>query len=368
MKIVGLIAEYNPFHNGHLYHLNKAKEFAGDGIVIAILTGYFSMRADISVINKYDKIKTAIDNGVDITIELPYLLGTQNADIFAYNAVYLLNQMGVNEIVAGSENNDLNIINETVKIQDDKNFQELIKTYLGQGLSYRKSYSLALEKYQINLSSNDMLNVKYWEAIKKINPNIKLSLIKRINNNYNDTQLNDSTIQSATAIRKTSKIKNYVPNYINQIFETKGFYNLNNFSSVLKHLIITSNLSSIFQAQEGIENSLSTSFNTIDELVEQLTSKRYTSTRIKRFISYILTNTTKSEMIDIENPIVRVTGFNENGQKYLNKNKKDITYFTRITNGINNIYDKELMITRIFTNIYNEDFIKIEQSLPYKTK
>ena len=368
MKVVGIICEYNPFHNGHLYHLNKAKEIAGDGIVIAILTGYFSMRADISVINKYDKIKTAIDNGVDITIELPYLLGTQNADIFAYNAVYLLNQMGVNEIVAGSENNDLNIITETVKIQEDKNFQELIKVYLGQGLSYRKSYSLALEKYQINLSSNDMLNVKYYEAIKKINPNIKLSLIKRINNNYNDTQLNDSTIQSATAIRKTSEIKNYVPNYINQIFETKGFYNLNNFSSILKHLIITSNLSSIFQAQEGIENSLSTSFNTIDDLVEQLTSKRYTSTRIKRFISYILTNTTKSEMSDVENPIVRVTGFNENGQKYLNKNKKDITYFTRITNGINNIYDKELMIAKIFTNIYREDFIKIEQSLPYKTK
>ena len=102
MKVVGIICEYNPFHNGHQYHLEKAREIAGDGIVVAILTGYFSMRGDISVINKLDKVKTAIDKGVDITIELPYLLGTQNADIFAYNAVKLLNEIGVEEIVAGS--------------------------------------------------------------------------------------------------------------------------------------------------------------------------------------------------------------------------------------------------------------------------
>ena len=366
MKVVGIICEYNPFHNGHLYHLNKAKEIAGDGIVIAILTGYFSMRADISVINKLDKIKTAIDNGVDITIELPYLLGTQNADIFAYNAVYLLNQMGVDEIVAGSENNDINIITKAATIAKNESFQEEIKANLTQGLSYRKSYSLALEKHNINLPSNDMLNVKYIEAINQINPNIKLSLIKRINNNYNDKELNDSTIQSATAIRKANNIKEYVPTYINEIFENKGFYNLNQFSSILKHLILTLDLSTIFQTQEGIENSFSTSFNNIDELVDQLTSKRYTSTRIKRLISYILTNTTKQEMNELTKPLIRVTGFNGKGQKYLNTKKKDITYFTRITNGINNIYDKELTIAKIFTNVYNEDFIKIEQMLPYK--
>ena len=238
MKVVGIICEYNPFHNGHLYHLNKAKEIAGDGIVIAILTGYFSMRADISVINKLDKVKTAIDNGVDITIELPYLLGTQNADIFAYNAVYLLNQMGVDEIVAGSENNDMNIIVKAVNISKNTNFQEEMKTNLARGLSYRKSYSLALEKHQIILPSNDMLNVKYLEAINKINPNIKLSLIKRINNNYNDTKLNDSSIQSATAIRKAANIKDYVPDYINQIYTNKGFYNLNQFLHVLGKLLI----------------------------------------------------------------------------------------------------------------------------------
>ena len=366
MKVIGIICEYNPFHNGHLYHLKKAQDLAEGGIVIAILTGYFSMRGDISVINKYDKVKTAIDNGVNITIELPYLLGTQNADIFAYNAIKLLNMMGVTDIVAGSELNDINIINDIVKLEENDDFQADIKANLLKGYSYRKSYSITLENKNINISSNDMLNIKYQQAINKINPNIKLNLIKRINNNYNDTTLNETNIQSATAIRNAKNIENYVPNSINDIFKNKGFYNLNEFSGVLKHLLLTLDLKEIFQVNEGIENYLNTNFNSIDEAICNLASKRYTKTRIRRLISYILTNTTKKEIENITDINVRVTGFDESGQKYLNKIKKETNYFTRLINNINNVYDKELLIAKIFTNIYNEDFIKIEQSLPYK--
>ena len=366
MKVIGIICEYNPFHNGHLYHLKKAQDLAEGGIVIAILTGYFSMRGDISVINKYDKVRTAIDNGVNITIELPYLLGTQNADIFAYNAIKLLNMMGVTDIVAGSELNDIKIINDIVKLEENDDFQADIKANLLKGYSYRKSYSIALENKNINISSNDMLNIKYQQAINKINPNIKLNLIKRINNNYNDTTLNETNIQSATAIRNAKNIENYVPNSINDIFKNKGFYNLNEFSGVLKHLLLTLDLKEIFQVNEGIENYLNTNFNSIDEAICNLASKRYTKTRIRRLISYILTNTTKKEIENITDINVRVTGFDESGQKYLNKIKKETNYFTRLINNINNVYDKELLIAKIFTNIYNEDFIKIEQSLPYK--
>ena len=368
MKVVGIVCEYNPFHNGHIYHLNKAKEIARDGIVISILTGYFSMRGDISVINKLDKIKTALNHGVDITIELPYLLGTQNADIFAYNSIYLLNEMGVNEVVAGSETNDIEIIKKALEIEKNIDFQNNIKHYLEQGFSYRKSYSLALEKHNINLSSNDMLNVKYLQAINQINPNIKFTLIKRINNNYHDEELNDSNIQSATAIRKAQNIEQYVPNDVNDIYINKGFYDLNKFSTILKHLIVSSNLNNIFQTTEGIENLFNANFNNIDELIESLSNKRYTKSRIRRLISYILTNTTKDELVILDNPIVRVTGFDEKGREYLNKNKKDITYFTRITDKISSIYKKELQLAKIFTNIFNEDFIKMEQNLPYKQK
>ena len=366
MKVVGIICEYNPFHNGHLYHLEKAKEIADGGIIIAILTGYFSMRGDVSVINKYQKVKAAIDNGVDITIELPFLLGTQNADIFAYNSVKLLSMMGVNDIVAGSESNDINIINNISNFEDDKEFNDEIKRNLDIGLSYRKSYTNALEKYNITLSSNDMLNVKYLKAIKQIKPEITLHLIKRINNNYNDETLNNTNIQSATAIRKATDIKEYVPEFINDIFVEKGFYDIESFKGVLKHLLLTQNLNNVFEAKEGIENSFKITFKSIDELIDKLATKRYTKTRIRRFIAYTLTQTTKDEMLELNNDIIRVTGFNQKGQKYLSTIKKDTNYFTRLINGINKIYDKELMIAKIFSNIYNEDFIKIEQSLPYK--
>ena len=366
MKVVGIICEYNPFHNGHLYHLNKAKEMAGDGIVIAILTGYFSMRGDISVINKFDKVKTAIDNGVNITIELPYLLGTQNADIFAYNSVKLLSEMGIDEIVAGSECNDINIIKEALNLENNKDFQTMIKDNLNKGLSYRKSYSLAIEKYDINLSSNDMLNVKYLQAIEKVNKEIKLTLIKRINNNYNDIDLNNSNIQSATAIRMATDIEKYVPEAINTIYKEKGFYELNAFTPILKHLLLTQNLHDTFGASEGIENSFNIDFDTIDNLIDSLSTKRYTKSRIRRFISYIITQTNKDTYSITDDFKVRVTGFDELGQTYLSKIKKEVSYFTRLINNIDKIYDKELMIAKIFSNIYNEDFIKIEQSLPYR--
>ena len=136
MNVVGIVCEYNPLHNGHLHHLNKAKELAGDGIVISILTGYFSMRGDISVLNKLDKVKSAINHGVDITIELPYLLGTQNADIFAYNSIYLLNKMGVLEIVAGSECNDISTIKKALEIEENTDFINDIKYHYATNYNF----------------------------------------------------------------------------------------------------------------------------------------------------------------------------------------------------------------------------------------
>ena len=366
MKTVGIICEYNPFHNGHLYHLEKAKEIADGGNVIAILTGYFSMRGDISVLNKYDKVKTAIDNGINITMELPYLLGTQNADLFAYNSVYLLNEMKIDTIVCGSELNNIDILKDIYNIEKKQEFQELIKAELKKGNSYRKSFSQVLKMYDFELNSNDMLALKYYEAIQKINPTLELKLIQRVNNNYNDKTLNDTSIQSATSLRLADSIKGYVPDEVNEIYNEKGFYNINEFTNILKYVITTNNIKDIFMAKEGIENSFTNDFESIDDLISKLTTKRYTSSRIKRLITYILTNTKNEEIFDVKETTPRITGFDNVGKEYLNKIKKKVKYFTRLTNGINSIYDKEILIAKIFTNIFKEDFIKLEQKLPYK--
>lgn len=366
MKIVGLIVEYNPFHNGHMHHLNEAKRLSDNGLVIAVTTTYFSMRGEVCVIDKYQKTKLALEAGIDILIELPYLLGTQNADIFAFNAVQLLAKMGVDTIVAGSECNDIQIIKKIHAIEKNQEFQNEIKKYLSDGLSYRRSFSLALEKFgMIELLANDLLNLKYYDAIQKLGSLIELKLIKRINNNYHDQTINATSIQSATALRKLLDIQKYVPHWSNRIYAERQFMNINSFVDIYNHLVITNDLSKLWQATEGIHNRF-TPTDSLEELIGKLTSKRYTTSRITRFISYILTNTTTDDLVFEDNYPIRILGFNTSGQEYLNSIKKRVNFFTRLINGIHPIYDFELKIAKIFSNVFKENFIVIEQKLPYR--
>ena len=366
LKVVGLICEYNPFHNGHKYHLEMTKKITNADVIITIITGYFSMRGDLSVLNKYDKTKIAIDEGANIVIELPYLLGTQSAKEFAYNAITLLNRMQVNEIIAGSELNDLEIIKKISEFEDSPQFENWIKTNLKKGYSYRKCFSLALNEFlNIELNSNDLLNLKYYDAIKKINPNIKLTLIQRINNDYLHKKINDTNIQSATSLRNAKDIYGYVPNYIYEIYKKNGFYNMEVFTKILKHSIITKNLHNVFQAKEGIENLFNQNFNSINQLIENSLSKRYKESRIKRFISYIITDTTLEDVEKATTSLIRILGFDTIGKSYLNKIKKEVSFFTNIKNDISHTADFELKIAKIMSNAFDIDFIKIEQKLPY---
>ena len=142
MKIIGLIVEYNPFHNGHLYHLQEAKKITNADVIIAVTSTYFSMRGEVCAIDKRQKCAVALSAGIDIMVELPYLLGCQNADLFAENAVRILAKMGVNTIVSGSEINDLAYLKKVYNISQEKAFQTNIKKHLDQGYSYRKSFNL----------------------------------------------------------------------------------------------------------------------------------------------------------------------------------------------------------------------------------
>lgn len=366
MKIVGLIVEYNPFHNGHFYHLKKAKEITNADYIIAITSTYFSMRGDVSIIDKYQKTQVAIEAGVDILIELPYLLGCQNADIFAKNAVNLLQKMGVDTIVSGSELGDIKLIETIHNIEKSTSFQNDIKAYLDKGNSYRKSFSNALEKNNLSdLGANDLLNLKYYDAIKENNFDIQLVLIKRINNNYHDQNLNDTNIQSATAIRKTKELKNNVPDFAYNIYKEKPLLEIDAFNDIYNHSVLTTNLKEIFEAKEGIENKFKPC-DSLSQLITNLATKRYTASRISRFISYIITNTTKDKLNFSSDYPIRILGFNQNGQRYLNSIKKQVNFFTRLIDGIHPIYDYELKIAKIFSNVYKRDFIQLEQKLPHK--
>ena len=216
METIGIIAEYNPFHNGHIYHINKIKEMYPDSIIIAVISSSFLERGEISILNKWDKTKLCLENNIDIVIELPFVFSSQSADIFAKGALKILNNMHVNKIIFGSEINDINILYDIANKQiNNKELDILVKKYLKEGLNYPTALSKALTnftEYKID-TPNDLLAISYIKEIIKNNYNIEPISIKRTNN-YHDKKIN-SNIISATAVRNlinnNKSIKKYVP-------------------------------------------------------------------------------------------------------------------------------------------------------------
>jgi len=357
--MVGIIAEYNPFHNGHLYHLKKVKEMFKDEVIVLVLAGNFLNRGDISIINKWDKTKLALNYGVDLVIELPTIFSCQSADIYAYAAINILNELKCNYLVFGSESND---ISKLEKIADylNNNNEDIIK-YTKLGYSYPASLGKIIkEKYNVDINTpNDLLAISYIKEIKKINSNIKPISIKRTND-YHSLKLNK--ISSASSIRHAIKnnksIKKYVPKetlkYIKKI-DLEDYYN------ILKHRIIIDDLTKYQDIDINIANKLKKSINeanNIEQLINLVKSKNYTYNKIKRCLTHILIDLEKN---NYKLEYIRVLGFNNKGKKYLNKIKKN-TNLPLITK-YNDKLSFEFKVSKIYSIVSNDD-IKDELNKP----
>ena len=246
---VGIICEYNPFHNGHIYHLEKVKEIAKDEPIILVLSGNFTQRGNLSIIEKYDKAKIALEYGVDLVVELPFQFATQSSDFFAKGSIKLLNELKCNKIVFGSESNDVKELINLANIQlNNKEYETLVKKELDKGINYPTAMSNALNKLTNNTitTPNDLLGLSYVKEIIKNKYNIEPITIKRTND-YNSKKL-DKKITSATSIREAIKnkvdISSTLPkkalDKIRNIDEDK-YYNL------LKYKIISDKDLSIYQ-------------------------------------------------------------------------------------------------------------------------
>ena len=187
MVSIGIICEYNPFHNGHLYHINKIKEMFPDSTIILVMSGNFTQRADASIINKWDKTEIALKNNIDLVVELPFKFTCQSADIFAYGAVNILNHLNVDYLVFGSETNDIEMFKEIANIQLSNEYNKKVNELNKKGLNYATCLSKALEYYGYkNIKNpNDILAISYIRELKKINSNIIPISIKR-DNDYNE--------------------------------------------------------------------------------------------------------------------------------------------------------------------------------------
>ena len=369
MKTIGIIAEYNPFHNGHLYQINKIKEKYPDSIIIVCLTTSFTQRGEISILNKWEKTQIALQNNVDIVIELPYIYAVQSSDIFAEASLKLLNELKIEELCFGSENNNLDNLIKCAKTElYNKEFDIKVKEYMQEGISYPTALNRTL-KDLINieiLEPNDLLALSYLKSIYKNNYKIKPFIIKRTNN-YHDLESNENII-SASNIRNKIKndidIKNNVPLATYQILKNKTIQN--KYFNYLKYKIISEqNLDKYVDVEEGINNRIKKyiySSSSLEELIQNIKTKRYTYNKISRMLLHILTNFTKEEAQNIKIDYIRILGFNKNGQKYLNKIKKEVKLplLTGYQKNVSKILDIELRVSKIYSLSNESNLIKKE--------
>lgn len=367
MDKIGIIAEYNPFHNGHKYHIDKIRTLYKDCIIIAVISSSFTQRGNISILNKWDKTNIALSNGVDIVIELPFIYSSQSADIFAKGALKILNELKVNKIVFGSETNDIDNLKEIANLQiNNKKFDKIVKEYLKNGDNYPTSLSKAINDFKIKKidNPNDLLGISYIKEIIKNDYNITPVTIKRTNNFHGNNIKND--IKSASEIRNMLNNNIDIKNYINYS-ENLLYKNIDTFK-LLKYKIITDidKLNNYQTVDEGIEGRIKkyiNNSNSLDELILNIKTKRYTYNKINRMLTHILTSTTKNEK-DLEIDYIRILGFNSQGKKYLNSIKKDINIplITGYKNINSKLLKKEYNITQLYSLIINDNSL-IEKEL-----
>lgn len=364
MGIIGIIAEYNPFHNGHIYHIEKIKEMYPNSLIILVLNGYFLERGEISIETVKTKTELALDFGVDIVVQLPFIFGTNSADIFSEASIHLLNELGVKKIIFGSESNDIETLKKLARKQLNNEYNDNVKKYLNDGINYPTALNKALN---LNINTpNDLLGLSYIKSILKNKYDIKPITIKRTND-YHDLKSNNKII-SASNIREKIKNNESIDKYLpNKECINKIDYNL--FFKLLKYKIINdNNLSDYLTVDEGIDNKLKSIINdcnSLDELIKKVKTKRYTYNRINRMFIHILIGLKRNDKYNtLKNEYIRILGFNKIGQQYIKKQKKktNIPIVTSLKNIDSIIKDYEIKTYEIYNLISKENVLEFEKS------
>lgn len=331
MDVIGIICEYNPLHNGHLYHIEKIKETFPESIIVLVMSGPFTQRGDVSILSKWEKTQLALNHKIDLVIELPFKFASQSADIFAKGAIAIISELDCDYLVFGSETNNIDGLTKMAKMQiEDDSYNLLVKDYLSEGMNYPTAMSKAFaDTIDIIIDKpNDILGLSYVKEIIKQKSRMKPLTIKRTND-YHDDELRNK-IASATAIRKglnaDKEIKSFVPVDTYKMIKDRKEKDIFDF---FKYKVLSEKKLEQYQTvDEGIDNRIKAvieTSNTLEEFLDQIKTKRYTYNRIKRMMIHILVSFTKKEAKNQKLNYIRVLGFNKQGLKHLNKVKKDIS-------------------------------------------
>lgn len=335
MKATGIVVEYNPFHNGHKYHLQKTKELNPNNIIIAVMSGDFVQRGEPSIIDRWTKTKMALANGVDLVIELPVFYSSQSAEIFAKGAVGILEELKCESMVFGSESGKIDELKRISTLQESEEFKIKLKERLKSGDSYPTAHSSTMKEIlgESELNSNDILGLEYIKAIKYWKSSIIPMTLKREKVGYHDTNI-VGDFASATKIREHLKKNEEISSIVTQesfntLKEYSNFTYMENFYPFIRYELIknSNNLSDIQDMEIGFENRLlENAIKSInyDEFFKSISNRRYTTGRVQRVLTHTLLalTTNITEEVKKSIPYVRVLGFNSKGREYLSYLKK----------------------------------------------
>ena len=338
-NILSLISEYNPFHCGHMHHLEESIKKVNPKYKVAIISGNFVQRGEPSIINKWEKAKIALHYGFDLVIELPTIYAISSAENFAHGAIKIAKQVGTTHLSFGSEIGDINsLLKLSDLINNSPDYIDKVKENIANGFSYPKSQELAIEElfsseFKGICKPNNILGLEYLKSIKNLDCNITPLTIKR-NNNF----ISSSEIRQL--IRSGNSLKEYVPDYVQNLLEENNgslVYSLKAYEKEIIYTIRKMSLEELRNIPDISENTFkkiinaASLCNTLEELISKIKNKSITQARIQRILLYILLNITKHDMeiSKQEMPYIRVLGISENGKKLLssisNQNPNVIT-------------------------------------------
>ncbi len=362
----GIIAEYNPFHAGHSYQISEARKLFPREEIVAVMSGSFSQRGEPTILDKWTRATLAVENGIDLVLELPFVSAVRSAQDFASGGVKILSELGIiDKLVFGAETSDLKKIQAAAKCFGEKNFPNRIKFEMSSGISYAAAVTKSLSA-ETNLPENffkqpnTILAVEYLRALPE---NIFPVLIPRVGAGYKEKNLQEN-FSSASAIRAEVFKKNPAWEKILQVTNKKIFDALqaekkfglvrgeNLFLPLLTKIFTTSpdEIKNFFGMREGLENLILKSAKNaknFSDLVNKITNRRYQTSRVKRLLLYFLLGVTEIESADF----IRVLAFNDRGQKLLKK----ISQVSNLP-----------IVTKVTKHLTEKDFLQKNFSAPYK--
>ena len=334
MKTIGIICEYNPFHNGHAYQLHTLAQQYPDTLRICIMSGSFVQRGEPAIFSKFDRARWAILGGADIVIELPTIYSTGSAQLFGTGAIRMVKALAIDALSFGSETTDLDALIDIAKRMDCESTQEQLRTYINEGMSYGTAFRKALHTEILN-TPNALLGIEYIRAGLAYNPKLQYIPILRTSNHHEETITDE--LPSGTALRQlitstgilSSQLQSFIPPSIasdmSQVIENGNYLNYNRYHDIVHSLsrrTTPKELEKFGDFNEGIEHLWVKAAQHFSwtAATEEIKSKRYTYSRLQRMGAYLTLGITKDILQNAmeEGPqYARLLAFNDRGRQWL---------------------------------------------------